>query len=76
MGQFFMALWTSLDSPWNIQAVQMADCISLSVRMGHFHVLMGPILTVHGPLSEDLTFSTDKADHISLSVRMGLFSMA
>ena len=36
-----------------------------------FHVLMGPVWTVHGPLSYILPFSTDKTDHIKLSVRVG-----
>ena len=37
------------------------------------YVNMGLVLTVHGPLSEVLLFSTVKADHISLLVRMGRF---
>ncbi|KAF8095129.1 hypothetical protein N665_0340s0001 [Sinapis alba] len=58
-------------------AVRMADRISLSIRMGViFHVLMRLVWRVHGLLSEDLTFSTDRADHISLSVLMGRFFMA
>ena len=71
-----MALWTMLDSLWSIQAVWMADRISLSVRISNFYVLLGPVWTVHGPLTEILTFSTDKADHISLSEHMGQFLMA
>ena len=54
----------------------MADGISLSVRMGYFHVLMGPVRTVHGQLSKILPFSLNKADHISLPVCMGRFFMA
>ena len=40
-----------------------------------FHVLMGPVQTVHGLLSLILPFSTDKDYHISISVRMGRFFM-
>ena len=39
------------DSTWSIQAVQMADRITLSVRVGHFSCTDGIIWTVHGPLS-------------------------
>ncbi|KAF8094460.1 hypothetical protein N665_0362s0003 [Sinapis alba] len=35
-----------------------------------FHVLMGPVWTVHGPLTLILPFSTLKDDHISLTIRL------
>ena len=54
----------------------MADCISVSVRMGHFLCTDGT--SPDSPWSVELNPSIqyDTADHISLSVRIGRFSMA
>ena len=51
MGHFSCTDGTSVDGPWSIQAVRMADRSSYKYVLVIFHVLMGPLWTVHGPLS-------------------------
>ena len=76
MGQFFIAWWTSLASPWSFQAVQMAYHNSLSVCMGNFSSIDGTSPDSPWSIELILPFSTDKTDHISLLVCMGRFFIA